>query len=87
MATELLNTKSLVRTFRKVYARHELADIIGTTSVSIIRWEKGEHLASGRFASGFDRAIRQFAQEFEQWPKVYDAIRDELKVVVRQVRR
>ena len=87
MSTEVLNTKALVRTFRKVYSRHELAEIIGTSPVSIVRWERGKFLASGRFAPGFDRAIRQFSQEFGGFPEVQEAIRDSLRVIIRQVRR
>lgn len=87
MATEVLNTKSLVRTFRIAYSRHELAEIIGTSPLSIQRWERGEYHASGRFAPGFDRAIKQFSQEFGNFPIIQSAIRDELRVIVRQVRK
>ena len=87
MAMEVLNTKQLVRTFRKVYSREELAEIIGTSTTSILRWEKGSVLAAGRFASGIDRAIRQFAQEFAHFPEVQEAFLEALSVRLRQVRR
>lgn len=87
MSTEISNSKSLMRAFRRVYSRAELAEIIGTSPLSIQRWERGEYFASGRFASGFERAIRQLAQEFGHFEEVQDAILRSMKVKTRPVYR
>mgnify|MGYP006935479470 CR=1 FL=1 len=86
MSDEITNTHELMRSFRIVFARHEIAEMIGVSSVTVLRWEKRKHLASGRYAKRFAKAIDALADEFAHHPKVYDAIRHSLRVVTRERR-
>lgn len=80
MSIEIANTHKLVRTLRKIYTRDELSEMIGTTTSSIIRWERRQFNASGRFGKGFQKAIRNFVQEFDDYPEVQLALEQSLVV-------
>lgn len=77
------NTRSLVKMFRVVWSRKQLASIIECSSASIWRWEDGSHEASEKYVSGFNRAINMIGRKFDRIPEIRDAFENHMKVKIR----
>lgn len=73
------NTQHMVRVLRIAFTRKKLAQLVGATVPTIIRWEDGDSDAQVRFEAGFRRAVDKLAHRFRHYPDVADAIKGSIR--------